>query len=153
MRGTGSVTGVVPKPAADVFAFLTDIDRLPEWNAIIVEVVERPDVVQIDAEWVVRIKAMGTSWASRSKVEEYDIERRVFSYRSCTDDGNPSYATWRWQIEPDAGRASRVTVSWDLHPQTFWRRVLLARIRSRRLRREVPASVDALTRAMDAAAA
>jgi uncharacterized protein YndB with AHSA1/START domain len=38
MWGTGSVTGVVPKPAEDVFAFLTDVDRLPEWNAIIAEV-------------------------------------------------------------------------------------------------------------------
>jgi uncharacterized membrane protein len=66
MWGTGSVTGVVPKPAEDVFAFLTDVDRLPEWNAIIAEV---------------------------------------------------------------------------------------ARIRSRRLRREVPASIDALTRAMEAPSA
>ena len=49
-----------------------DVDRLPEWNAIIAEVAERPDVVQRDAEWVVEIKAMGTSWKSRSKVEEYD---------------------------------------------------------------------------------
>jgi uncharacterized protein YndB with AHSA1/START domain len=153
MWGTGSVTGVVPKPAEDVFAFLTDVDRLPEWNAIIAEVVERPDVVHRNAEWVVRIKAMGTSWLSRSRVEEYDVERRVFSYRSCTDDGNPSYAIWRWQIEPHAGSASRVTVSWDLHPRTFWRRVLLVRIRSRQLRREVPASIDGLTLAMDASAA
>jgi uncharacterized membrane protein len=66
MWGTGSVTGVVPKPAEHVFAFLTDVDRLPEWNAIIAEV---------------------------------------------------------------------------------------ARIRSRRLRREVPASIDALTRAMEAPSA
>jgi uncharacterized protein YndB with AHSA1/START domain len=153
MWGTGSVTGVVPKPAEDVFAFLTDVDRLPEWNAIIAEVVERPDVVHRNAEWVVRIKAMGTSWLSRSRVEEYDVERRVFSYRSCTDDGNPSYAIWRWQIEPHAGSASRVTVSWDLHPRTFWRRVLLVRIRSRQLRREVPASIDGLRLAMDASAA
>jgi uncharacterized protein YndB with AHSA1/START domain len=79
MWGTGSVTGVVPKPAEDVFAFVTDVDRLPEWNAIIDEVVERPGVVQRDTEWVVRIN-----------------------------------------------------------------------IRSRRLRREVPASIDALTLAMEA---
>jgi Polyketide cyclase / dehydrase and lipid transport len=153
MWGTGSVTGRVPKPAEDVFVFLTDVDRLPEWNAIISEVVERPGVLQRDTEWVVRIKAMGTSWASRSRVEECDVERRVFSYRSCTDDGNPSYAIWRWQVEPDTGDASRVTVSWDLHPETFWRRILLARIRSRALGREVPASIEALTRAMDSTAA
>ena len=57
MWGTGSVAGVVPRPAGDVFAFVTDVDRLPEWNAIIAEVVERPSVVQRDAEWVVRITA------------------------------------------------------------------------------------------------
>ena len=148
MRRTGSVTEGVPEPADDVFAFLTDVDRLPEWNAIIAEVVERPDVVQHDAEWVVQIKAMGTSWRSRSKVEEYDPQRRAFSYRSCTDDGNPSYAIWRWQLEPDGDGASRVTVSWDLHPETFWRRVLLSRIRGHQLEQEVPASIGALTRAM-----
>jgi uncharacterized protein YndB with AHSA1/START domain len=153
MRGTGSVTEGVPEPADDVFAFLTDLDRLPEWNAIIAEVVERPDVVQHDAEWIVEIKAMGTSWKSRSKVEEYDPQRRVFAYRSCTDDGNPSYVIWRWQIEPDGDGASRVTVGWDLHPETFWRRVLLSRIRGRQLRREVPASIGALARAMNGHAA
>ena len=57
MWGTGSVAGVVPRPAGDVFAFVTDVDRLPEWNTIIAEVVERPSVVQRDAEWVVRITA------------------------------------------------------------------------------------------------
>jgi hypothetical protein len=100
MRGTGSVTESVPEPAEDVFAFLTDIDRLPEWNAIIAEVVERPDVVQHDAECVVEIKAMGT-------------------------------------------------VSWDLHAETFWQRVLLSRIRGGQLRREVPASIAALARPMN----
>ena len=54
MWGTGSVTGVVPKPAEDVFAFVADVDRLPERNTIIAE---RPSVVQRDAEWVVRITA------------------------------------------------------------------------------------------------
>lgn len=149
MRGTRSVTEGVPEPADDVFAFLTDLDRLPEWNAIIAAVVERPDAVQNDAEWVVEIKAMGTSWKSRSMVEEYDPHQRVFAYRSCTDDGNRSYAMWRWQIEPDGDGASRVTVSWNLHPETFWRRVLLSRIRGRQLRREVPASIGALARAMN----
>jgi uncharacterized protein YndB with AHSA1/START domain len=149
MGGTGSVTERVPRPADDVFTFLTDIDRLPEWNAIIAEVVERPKVVREDAEWVVGIKAMGTGWKSRSKVEEYDPQRRVFAYRSCTEDGNPSYVIWRWQIEPDGDGASRVTVRWDLHPETFWRRVFFSRIRGRQLRREVPASIGRLARAMN----
>ncbi len=147
MSGSGSAAGSVPSPPSDVFGLLTDIDRLPEWNSIIVAVVERPEALSPGAEWVVRLKAMGSSWASRSRIEEYDPGRHVFAYRSCTDDGNPSYARWRWEVEPAAG-GSRVTVSWELQPKTFWRRALLARVRNRQLRREVPGSIDSLARAL-----
>jgi hypothetical protein len=90
---------------------------------------------------------MGHSWPSRSRVEEVDSGRRVFAYRSQTDDGNPSYALWRWEVEPADG-GSRVKASWDLNPQTFWRRVLLGRMRARQLRREVPASIQSLGRVL-----
>ena len=117
-------------------------------RSIIVKVVERPETLSPGAEWVVQLKALGNSWESRSTIEEYDPGRFVFSYRSQTDDGNPSYARWRWTVEPTGDNGSHVTVSWDLHPQTFWRRVLLVRIRSRQLRREVPNSLDSLARAL-----
>jgi uncharacterized protein YndB with AHSA1/START domain len=131
-----------------VFGLLTDIERLPEWNSIIVKVVERPEALSPGAEWVVQLKAMGSNWASRSRIEEYDPRHHVFAYRSCTDDGNPSYARWRWAVEPVADGGSRVKVRWELHPQTFWRRALLARVRNRQLRREVPGSIDALAHAL-----
>lgn len=153
MGGTGSVSERIPCPPDDVFAFLCDIDRLPDWNAIMTRVVERPDTIAPGAEWIVEFKALGNTWRSRSKVQEYDRTERVFAYRSCTDDGNPSYAIWRWVVAPATEGGSRVTVSWDLNPVTFWRRVLLARIRARQLRREVPASIDALARAVQGSAA
>ena len=37
----GNLTSTVPGSANDVFALLTDLDRLPDWNAIITKVVER----------------------------------------------------------------------------------------------------------------
>ena len=62
-------------------------------------------------------------------------------YRSGTDDGSPSYAIWRWEVA-DVDSGCEVRLSWDLHQVTFWRRHLLVKVRSRRLRRtEVPASV------------
>jgi uncharacterized protein YndB with AHSA1/START domain len=148
MGGTGTAAATVSSPASDVFGLLTDVDRLPEWNTIITKVLERPETLSPGSEWVVRLKAMGNSWASRSTIEEYDAHRFVFAYRSCTDDGNPSYARWRWTVEPAGESESRVTVSWELHPKTFWRRALLVRIRGRQLRREVPASIDSLGRAL-----
>ena len=148
MSRSGIASGVVSSPASEVFGLLTDVDRLPEWNKIIVKVVERPETLSPGAEWVVQLKAMGNSWQSRSTIEEHDPSRCLFAYRSCTDDGNPSYARWRWTVEPAAGGESRVTVTWELHPQTFWRRALLVRVRSRQLLREVPGSIDALAHAL-----
>ena len=153
MGGTGTAAATVSSPASDVFGLLTDIDRLPEWNRIIVKVVERPETLSPGSEWVVQLKAMGNSWPSRSTIEEYDPHRYVFAYRSCTDDGNPSYARWRWTVEPAADGGSRVSVSWELHPKTFWRRALLVRIRNRQLQREVPASIQSLAGALREASA
>ena len=131
-----------------VFATLTDINRLPEWNDAITGVLERPERVELGAEWVVRMHALGQSWASRSKVLEHDPDARRFHYRSCTDDGNPWWAEWTWTVTGIDATRSRVTVSWVLHPKTFWRRVLLGRIRTLQLRnRELPRSLSHLAAA------
>jgi len=140
----GSASAVVMAPPATVFRAITDIDRLPEWNAIMRSVVERPSKLVSGAEWVVEFKALGQTWHSRSTLETLDPVRRRFEYRAETDDGNPSRALWAWQVDEDPA-GSRVTVSWDLRPVTFWRRVLFVRIRGRQLaRREVPESLRAL---------
>jgi hypothetical protein len=76
-----------------------------------------------------------------------DDEARRFEYRTQTDDGNPSFTNWSWQVEPRE-QGCRVSVDWALHPATFWRRVLFARVRARQLARtEVPASLAALAEA------
>jgi uncharacterized protein YndB with AHSA1/START domain len=49
-----SVEATVEAPAAAVFDLISDIDRLPEWNANMTEVVERPSgELAAGAEWVV----------------------------------------------------------------------------------------------------
>ena len=140
------VSSTVSAPPETVFDLVTALDRLPEWNANMTAVVERPPVLGPGTEWVVEFRAMGQTWRSRSRLEELDPARRVFRYRSGTDDGNPSFAVWNWEVaDADEPGASSVTVSWELHPATFWRKVLLARVRHRQLRRvEVPASIVAL---------
>jgi len=139
----GSATLPVAAPASAVFALVTDLAHLPEWNSIITRVVEEPTALVSGAEWVVELKAMGNTWKSRSRVLALDPAARRFAYRSQTDDGNPSYGDWTWQVADNASSAT-VTVSWDLHPQTFWRRTLLARVRNRQLGREVKASLQSL---------
>jgi uncharacterized protein YndB with AHSA1/START domain len=131
-----------------VFATLTDVARLPAWNAAMTRVVEQPEDMTVGAQWVVEFRALGQTWHSRSTLEELDVAARRFRYRSSTDDGNPSYAEWAWEVTDDPA-GSVVTVRWSLHPVSFWRRVLLVRIRSRQLARgEVPASLAALATAV-----
>ena len=139
-----TATQFVAAPSDAVFALIIAPERLPEWNGAVVRVIDTPDQLRPGAEWVVELSALGQTWASRSTVVDIDPQARHFAYRSQTDDGNPSYADWSWQIA-DAPEGCDVTVSLALHPATFWRRVLLAKIRASQLRRrEVPASLDAL---------
>jgi uncharacterized protein YndB with AHSA1/START domain len=144
---SGEVSAELAVPAEAVFSTITDVSRLPTWNAVITAVIEKPECLEPEAEWVVAIRAMGHSWRSRSRCEVIDTDRGVFAYRTQTDDGNPSYARWRWEVSAHDG-ASTVRVGFELHPETFWRRLLLARVRARQLvRRELPASLAALAQA------
>jgi len=147
MSITGSATAVVPTTPEAVFRTLTKVEGLPSWNDKMTRVVEEPESLRPGAEWVVEFHVLGRTWRSRSVVDELDPAQGRFAYRSRTDDGNPSEATWTWGVVADPA-GTRVTVGWSLRPGTFWRRVLLGRIRARQLaRNEVPASLAALAAA------
>jgi len=138
-----SASGHVDLAADLVFRYLTDLSSLPEWNGAISDVVDVPDRLVPGAIWRVRLHALRQSWVSRSEVSELDPANRRFSYRSQSDDGNPSYADWVWQVEPD-GAGSTVSATVDLNPVTFWRRHLLIKLRRPGLRNEMHRSIEQL---------
>ena len=147
MTGRISASRILDASADDVFSVVTDISRLPEWNAAITAVIEQPDQLKPCAEWIVEMHALGQRWRSRSVVEALDPTGRCFAYKSVTDDGNASYALWTWLVA-DHTNGALVTVACELHPRTFWRRTLLVRIRSRQLAHtELIHSLTALERA------
>ena len=124
-----------------VFDLITDVDRLPEWNAAIESIAERPASLTTGAEWVVVMHPPKLPrWTSRSRVLELDRATRHFAYRTQTDDGNPTYVDWVWSVVAD-GDSTQVVVSWDAHILTFARRIIAPLIRRPGLRREVPASL------------
>jgi hypothetical protein len=141
-HGTESVQ--LAASASDVFDLLVDVDRLSEWNAHIHHVIEPPDrPLAPGVEWVVQIRAMGTRWPSRARALTVDPAALSLEHRSCSDDGNPSYALWSWQVMPNA-QGSSLTVTWAAYPKSFWRRLLLARVRRPILADEVKASLAGL---------
>ena len=152
MDPTRSNRAARPQATADVrvrcsptaaFELLTDLDRLAEWNALIDAVVDRPAELTPGAVWKVAMRKGGMRWVSRSEVVTHDPSARRFTYRSGTDDGNPSYSEWSWSCDAD-GEGTIVRVGWRLHPVTRLRRWLIAPLRARMLRREVPVSMEAL---------
>jgi uncharacterized protein YndB with AHSA1/START domain len=152
VRARNEASAVIGAPPDEVFATITDISGLPSWNSVITRVVEPPEELVAGAEWVVELRAMGQRWRSRSTLVDVDPVGRRFAYRSATDDGNPSWADWEWTVADDPG-GSRVTVALDLHPVTFWRRVLFAKVRARQLARtELPRSLATLANAVQGAA-
>lgn len=149
MEYTLQATTVIDAPAAAVFERITDLDHLPDWNTEIPRVIARPPALAVGAQWVVRIKAMGKGWDSRSTALVIDPEHGRFAYRSQTDDGNPSYAEWRWQLSP-APAGTRVDVEVDIRPRTRTRRYLLSGMRRPSLHKAMRRSLDALSHALTA---
>ena len=147
MRDT--VSAHIEAPAEASFDRISDIARLPEWNGAITEVLEQPERLQPASIWKVRMRALGQTWVSKSMLLELDPGTGIFRYRSQTDDGNPSYAEWEWRVE-HVSEGSDVTATFELHPLTFWRKYLLVHLRRPALRREVRASLHALSRALSA---
>jgi uncharacterized protein YndB with AHSA1/START domain len=140
----GHSSAIIDACRNDAFAAITQIERLPEWNRRIAAVVRAPQAPLTEGvEWVVQMSVPPAKWKSRSRVESLDPERFVFEHTSHTDDGNPSYVTWRWTVTGDPAGA-RDTVEWTCYPKTFWRQFLFAKQRRGQLRSEVPASLHAL---------
>ena len=131
-----------------VFDLITDVGRLPEWNAAIEAVVERPAALAEGAEWTIKMHPPRVpSWKSISRVEELDRHRFRFAYKTRNADGNPSYVKWAWEVAA-AGDGAEVTVTWDCYLKTFDRRVLGGPMRKRMLAREVPNSLTAMASAV-----
>jgi uncharacterized protein YndB with AHSA1/START domain len=151
VKRTGQASAYVDAPPDDVFAIITDLVRLPAWNRRVARVVEMPETLAEDAEWVVQMDLMKKRFHSRSHVIELDAQERRFAYRSKREDDNPSFTVWTWEVVPEGPRGSRVTLSWELRPVTFVRKHLVSRVRDRQIRTtEAPASLAALAAAVAA---
>ena len=133
-----------------VFDLIIDVDRLPEWNGAIEEVLERPPILEESTQWVVRMHPPHMpSWGRVSRVQEVDRHNWRFAYETRNADGNPSYTKWTWTVA-DSGDGAELDVSWDVYLKTIDRRVLAGPLRRRQLQREVTNSLASIADAVKA---
>ena len=146
----GAVAFHVSASPTVVFDLITDVDRLPQWNAQIPRVIKSVENLVEGSEWVIVQRGLGpgVQWSSRAQVIELNRATRRFVYRSRSEGPNPSFAMWTWSVTP-AGKGSVVRVGWQLNPKTFWRKALTAGLRHRQLKREVRASLQDMARLID----
>ena len=143
----GCATRTVPVPQDEVFALITDVDRLPEWNRAIESVVSPPETLDAGGVWHVRMHPPRMpSWGSVSTVVVNDGCSR-FAYETRNADGNPSWVQWSWDLSPTHD-GTRVEVTWDVYLKTRDRRWFAGPLRRRQLAREVPRSLDELASAL-----
>jgi uncharacterized protein YndB with AHSA1/START domain len=140
----GRATAHVPAPAREVFELITDVDRLPEWNAAIESVIDRPAALSDGVHWTVQMHPpRSPRWGSVSRVERFDRQGLRFAYQTRNTDGNHSFVKWTWDVVA-GGDGCDVSVAWDCYLKTLDRRLLGGPIRKRQLAREVRTSLESL---------
>lgn len=144
----GRATTRIESTPQSVFNLVTDIDRLPHWNAALESVVDVEAELIDGAEWTVKMHPPRLpSWLSVSRLEELDARRLRFTYDTRNADGNPSHVKWSWEVVA-AGDGAEVTVTCDCYLERFDRKFLAGPLRKRQLAREVPKSLAALSTAL-----
>src|SRR3954469_6812639 len=96
---SGQATAHVESTRQSVFDRITDVERLPEWNAAIEAVVDKPLELTRGSTWTVKMHpARLMTWNGVSCVEEFDDDLLRFGYVTQNADGNPSYVRWSWNV-------------------------------------------------------
>lgn len=110
MRSTESV--LVPAPPADVFEYVSELDRYPDWLALV------PDAVRVDGvdppAWSVELRASIGPFArsKRLRMTRSTLERdRLVEFERAEVDGR-EHARWalRVELEPSESGSTLVTM-------------------------------------------
>lgn len=105
-------TVVVERPPEDVFAFLTDLSSLPEWQSGAVEVRGLEGSVGVGTRYVEVLKFLGKRFEATIEVTEYEPGRR-FSIKTVS---GPIPFRVEHRLEPSNGGGTKVNVTLEGEP-------------------------------------
>jgi uncharacterized membrane protein len=107
-------TVVVERPPDEVFAFLTDLASVPEWQSGAVEVrqLEREPSIGVGTKYVEVLKFLGRQFEATIEVTEYEPGRR-FSIKTLS---GPIPFQVEHTLEPSNGGGTRLRVTLEGEP-------------------------------------
>ena len=136
----------IARVPADVFAYVTDPSRLPQWQESVVRVAEHQGPVAVGARVPVTRKAGPREVTMTAEIAELDPPR---SWAIRGVDG-PVRGNAKGRVEPvDGGDRSRVTIELDLQGHGIGK-LLVPLFVKRQAERELPANMQRLKERLEA---
>jgi len=94
----------IDRPVEEVFAYLSDVARIPEWNHMVDEVVPSESPLRVGSTTRLKMRLLGRRIEATQEVTELEINRRVV-----IKTGAPISVTDTWTFESLGENRSRLT--------------------------------------------
>src|SRR6202140_5621748 len=94
----------IDRPVEEVFAYLSDVARIPEWNHMVDEVVPSESRLRVGSTAPLKMRLRGRRIEATQEVTELEINRRVV-----IKTGAPISVTDTWTFESLGENRSRLT--------------------------------------------
>jgi uncharacterized protein YndB with AHSA1/START domain len=132
----------IDRPVAEVFEYLADPAKLPEWSSIIDEARPAETPIHVGTKVQTRAKLLGRKLESSYDVIEYEVNKRFVTK---TDRPFPLTRADTYQSE---GNGTRVVLAVEAEPGGFFRlgEPILARI----MKKQVEAELDTVKELLEA---
>jgi len=130
----------VNRPVADVFKYMSDPAKLPEWNNVVEEAIPSETPVRVGTKIQVRARFLGRKIESPSVVTEYELNKR---YTNKSE--KPFPLTISTTLEAEAG-GTKVVVVFDGEPGGFFKigEPILARITKKQFQTQLDTAKELL---------
>jgi carbon monoxide dehydrogenase subunit G len=137
-------TVFVERPPEEVFAFLTDLSRLPQWQSGAIEVRKLETSVGVGTKYVEVLKFLGKRFEATIEVTEYEPGRR-FSIKTLS---GPIPFQVQHELESSDGGGTRLSVTLEGEPGGLFK--LAEPLVMRNAQRQVASDFATLKRLVEA---
>ena len=130
----------IDRPIEEVFAFLADPTKLPEWNAIVEESRPAETPIRVGTKIQQRAKFLGRRIDSTAEVVEYELNKR-FATRA--DKPFPVMISNRFEA---AGGGTKVVANFEGEPGGFFKfgETILTRIAQKQFQAQIDTAKEIL---------